>query len=103
MANPLQPKCASVLEKEYNAYVINITAASKAGNMHLIACIKGEFWGFEIKWKTDTPKLPQKEKINKCIEAGGKAYFIRSVEELRSVIDNNTKPTLYPIKSQFIL
>lgn len=101
MANPLQPKCIKVLEDEYTAYVINITAASKAGHMDSIACIKGEFWGFEFKWKTDTPSELQKEKINKCIDAGGKAYFIRSVEQLRCIIDNGVQPTRYDFKPKF--
>ena len=101
MANPLQPKCIRLLEKEFSAYVINITSASHSGHMDLIACIKGEFWGFEIKWKSDTPSLLQKEKINKCLLSGGKAYFIRSVEELRNIITNRLEPISYPIKSQF--
>lgn len=103
MANPLQPKCIKVLENEYDAYVINITAASKSGNMDLIACIKGQFYGFEIKWKTDTPSDLQRDKINKCVAAGGKAYFIRTVEQLRYILDHDMVPETYIIKSQFIL
>lgn len=103
MANPLQPKCAKILEDEYGAYVINVTAASKAGTMDLLACIKGEFWGFEIKWKSDTPNQLQREKINKCLDAGGRAYFIRSPEQLRLVINQRLNPIRYDFKPKFTL
>ncbi|PIR06671.1 MAG: hypothetical protein COV55_02860 [Candidatus Komeilibacteria bacterium CG11_big_fil_rev_8_21_14_0_20_36_20] len=103
MANPLQPKCVKILEEEFNAYVINIIAASKAGNMDLVACIYGEFYGFEIKWKNDQPSELQKEKINLCIDAGGKAYFIRSTEQLRNIINNREKPIKYDFKMKFNL
>lgn len=103
MANPLQPKCIKTLMNEYGAYVINITSASRSGNMDLIACIKGEFWGFELKWKNDKPSELQREKLNKCIDAGGKAYFIRSVEQLREIINKRIPPTRYTFKPTVIL
>lgn len=103
MANPLQPKCNAVLRDEFDAYVINLTAASEAGNMDTVACIKGGFYGFEYKWKTDQPSDVQKQKINDCIDAGGKAYFIRSVEQLRNIMLNNIEPTKYALKHHFNL
>lgn len=103
MANPLQPKCISILEKEFGAYVVNVMAASRSGNMDLIVCIRGTFWGFEIKWKSDTPSIAQKEKINKCIAAGGKAFFVRSTEELRNFILLDAEPIEYVIKPQYKL
>jgi len=103
MANPLQPKCITILEKEYSAYVVNITAASKSGHMDLLACIKGKFYGFEIKWKSDQPSELQKDKINNCIESGGKAYFIRSEDELRQTLDFNIPPIKYETKKRYKL
>lgn len=103
MANKLQPKCIKILEKEYNAYVINLNVASRAGNMDLIACIKGQFYGFEIKWKNDVPSELQKDKINCCIEAGGKAYFIRSEDELRCILEKRIQPHKYKLKSTVTL
>ena len=113
MANPLQPKIIKVLEKEYRAYVINVTGASKSGTMDIVACIprslsigeaySGLFYGFEIKWKNDKPSELQKEKINKCIDAKGSAYFIRSVDQLRDILDNNIPPTKYKLKNTLVL
>lgn len=103
MSNPLQPRCNKLLEEAYKAYIINVTGASKAGHMDTIACINGLFYGFEYKWKTDQPSELQKDKLNKCIEAGGRAYFIRSVEQLKNIMDNNLEPTKYPLKKSFNL
>ena len=101
MANLLQPKCITILEKEFGAYVINVTAASKSGHMDLVACITGEFWGFEIKWKNDQPSELQKEKINKCLDADGRAYFIRSTDQLRQTINQRMEPIRYALKPKF--
>jgi Holliday junction resolvase len=103
MANPLQPKCNALLEDVYGAYIINITGASKSGHMDTVACIKGQFYGFEYKWKTDQPSELQKDKINKCIDAGGKAYFVRSIEQLHHILRNKLEPTKYPLKKTFNL
>lgn len=103
MANPLQPKVIKRLETKYSAYVINLNAASKSGHMDIIACIKGLFYGFEVKWKNDKPNDLQRDKINNCIDAGGKAYFIRSIEELDDILLNNIPPVKYAITIRFKL
>lgn len=95
MANPLQPKCIEVLEKHFNAYVINLVSASRNGEPDLVACINGEFWAFEIKYKTDVPSELQKIKLNKINEAGGRGYFIRSTEELIFAINYRKPPEIF--------
>lgn len=97
MSNPLQPKVIRCLEQEYDAYVINLNAASKAGHGDVIACIRGLFYMFEVKWKTDQPSALQRQKINACIDAGGRAYFIRSVERLREILDSGEDPIRYTV------
>jgi hypothetical protein len=119
MSNPLQPKIAKVLAEEYSAYIINVVMASKAGHMDIIACIPrvlhlaealnrqqgliGVFYGFEVKWKNDQPSELQKGKINNLIDAGGRGYFIRSVEQLRDILDNDRAPVKYEVKTRFKL
>lgn len=103
IANPLQPKIAKILVEEYDAYIINVVMASRAGHMDIVACIKGLFYGFEIKWKNDQPSELQKGKINDLIDAGGKGYFIRSEANLRDVLDNNLIPVRYEVKTRFKL
>lgn len=103
MANPLQPKVLSILKQEYTPFVINLMSASTSGNMDILACINGIMYGFEIKWKNDTPSELQKTRINLLREAGGKGFFIRSVEQLRNILENNLPSEYYPEKSEFIL
>jgi len=103
MANPLQPKCIKVLEQEFKAYVIKIVRSSKAGDGDIIACIDGLFYMFELKYKSDRPSELQKVKINKAVDAGGKAYFIRSVEELRYTLNNDVPPIRYTLANKLTL
>lgn len=103
MANPLQPKVIKLLEHKYNAYVINNTGTAKAGHPDLTVCLNGLFYGFEIKWKTDRPSELQKIKINKIIDAGGRAYFIQTIEQLCKIIDENIKPKKYELNQKFSL
>lgn len=117
MANPLQPKCAKILEIEYNAFVIIPTGTTKSGVPDILACIPmnigtnicvetvtlGLFYGFEIKWKNDQPSELQKQKINAVIDAGGRAYFIRSEHQLREILDSNLQPIKYDLKPKMQL
>lgn len=103
MANPLQPKCMKILNHEYGAYVINLIGSSISGHGDIVACIKGLFYVFEIKYKNDQPSELQKKKINDCIDAGGKAYFIRSEEQLRHILDTNEAPVKYALKQSIDL
>lgn len=103
MANPLQPKVVKCLENDFSAYVINITSASKAGHMDVIACIKGLFYGFEVKWKNDVPSPLQKQKINELSNSGGKGYFIRSIAQLRDILENDRPTERYDLSTKLIL
>lgn len=102
MANPLQPKVIKTLEQEYGAFTVN-AMGSKAGLMDVVACVHGLFYGFEVKWKNDQPSELQKDKINQVIDSGGKAYFVRSIDQLRSIIDNDEQPVKYVLKNHFKL
>lgn len=103
MANPLQPKVIKYLETVGEAYVVNIITASKSGAPDLIACIHGRFFAFEIKWGEDKPSELQKKKINDIIDHGGSAYFIRSVDELHSILTHNIPPIKYELKNKLVL
>jgi len=102
MANPLQPRIIQVLEKKYKAYVINCHS-TRGGDMDIIACIDGRFYGFEIKWNNDVPSALQKIKINKCLDSGGHAWFIKSVDQLCSIIDNGLIPIRYETNIKVVL
>ena len=58
-----------------------------AGIPDIIACIKGHFFGFEVKTDTGKPTELQKATIRKILRCGGTAAVVRSVDEVRALIE----------------
>ncbi len=52
-----------------------------------IACVDGRFYGFEVKTETGKPTKLQEATIRKILKAGGAAVIVRSVDEVRAVIE----------------
>lgn len=44
----------------------------KSGVPDIVACIKGTFWGIEVKRKGKTPTVLQTRRMEEIIHAGGK-------------------------------
>lgn len=59
-----------------------------AGIPDIIACIDGRFFGFEVKIEDGKPTKLQEATIRKILAAGGTALVVRSVDEVRAVIDS---------------
>lgn len=91
----LQAQCIRVIEEEFHGYAIKVIAASKSGVGDIICCISGRFYLFEVKAKNDTEKPLQRDNVNRVIEAGGCAAFIRSVEQLRQFIISGARSERY--------
>ncbi len=58
-----------------------------AGIPDIIACIRGHFYGFEVKTQSGRPTELQEAVIRKILAAGGTALVVRSVDEVRAVVD----------------
>lgn len=58
-----------------------------AGIPDVIACINGHFYGFEVKTEIGRPTKLQEATIRKITEAGGTATVVRSVDEVRAVVE----------------
>lgn len=58
-----------------------------AGIPDIIACINGHFYGFEVKNEIGRPTKLQEAAIRKICAAGGTALVVRSVDEVRAVIE----------------
>jgi len=58
-----------------------------AGITDIIACIDGHFYGFEVKTEEGRPTKLQEATIRKILAAGGTATVVRSVDEVRVVLD----------------
>lgn len=60
-----------------------------AGIPDVICCYRGRCYGFEVKTDTGEPTELQKATIRKIQKAGGTALVVRSVDEVRAVINGS--------------
>ncbi len=60
-----------------------------AGIPDVICCYRGRFYGFEVKTETGEPTELQKATIRKIQKARDTALVVRSVDEVRAVIDGS--------------
>ena len=58
-----------------------------AGIPDIIACINGHFFGFEVKTDVGKPTKLQEATIRKILAAGGTAVVVRSVDEVKAVVN----------------
>ncbi len=58
-----------------------------AGIPDVIACVNGRFFAFEVKTETGKPTALQEATIRKILAAGGTAAVVRSVDEVRGLIE----------------
>lgn len=83
----LQNKVLRLLESLENCYVFKVVQANRAGVPDVIACLNGEFFAFELKrdYKEKTSKV-QNFHLAKIEKAGGKAFVIRDLGELKNIL-----------------
>ena len=62
-----------------------------AGIPDIIACINGRFYGFEVKNEIGQPTKLQEATIRKILAAGGTAVVVRSVDEVKAVVNGITE------------
>ena len=60
-----------------------------AGIPDIIACINGRFYAFEVKTAVGKTTKLQDATIRKILACGGVAVVVRSVSEVRAVIDGS--------------
>lgn len=60
-----------------------------AGIPDIIACINGHFYGFEVKAENGKSTKLQEATIRKILAAGGTALVVRSVDEVRTVVNGS--------------
>ena len=59
-----------------------------AGIPDIICCHRGHFYAFEVKTDKGEPTELQKATIRKILASGGTAVVVRSVDEVRAVINS---------------
>ena len=60
-----------------------------AGIPDIITCVNGRFIAFEVKTDTGKTTALQDATIRKILAAGGQAYVVRSVDEVRAILDGS--------------
>ena len=60
-----------------------------AGIPDIIACIDGKFYAFEVKTPVGKTTKLQEATIRKILTCGGTASVVRSVDEVRAVINGS--------------
>ncbi|MBR3623759.1 MAG: VRR-NUC domain-containing protein [Selenomonadaceae bacterium] len=58
-----------------------------AGIPDIIACIDGKFYGFEVKTERGKTTALQEATIGKINAAGGMAVVVRSVEDVKKILE----------------
>lgn len=60
-----------------------------AGIPDIIACYHGGFIAFEVKTKSGKVTALQEATMQKIRKAGGQAFVVRSLEEVKSIFEEN--------------
>ncbi len=60
-----------------------------SGIPDVICCYDGRFYGFEVKTDVGQPTKLQEATIRKIRAAGGTALVVRSVDEVRAIIEGS--------------
>lgn len=87
----IQKKIINLLETKYNAYVVKVQTASKAGVPDLLACVEGKFIGIEVKRlesKNNVSKL-QSYNLDKIEDAYGLSMVAWNTEMVEDFIEEN--------------
>ena len=77
----IQRKIAKYIEGE-GGFIFKTISCNKNGIPDLIACISGQFVAIEVKKDGNDPSVIQLFQMDKIIEAGGKAFVAKSVEDV---------------------
>ena len=87
MEKTVQSKIIKYLEKK-GAWVVKIISCNKNGCPDLLVCYKGKFYGFEVKRSDGRGKVSplQIYRIKQINDCGGKAYVVKSVEEVKKIL-----------------
>jgi Holliday junction resolvase len=85
----IQKKIITMLEKDYNAYVVKVQVASKSGVPDLLCCVNGHFIGIEVKRpssKTNVSRL-QEYNLHQIRQAKGLAIVAWSTQQVEELLN----------------
>lgn len=82
----IQKKIIDYLHSQ-GAWTVKTIQCNKAGVPDILASLDGKFIGLEVKTETGKPSALQLRNIKQIIRSGGVAGVVRSVEEVKKLID----------------
>lgn len=86
MEQDIQSKIIGYLNSQ-GFYTIKVVRASKRGVPDICSCVHGLFVVFEVKDKNGLVAPLQQANIDKVIKSKGFAYSVRSLSEVKSIIN----------------
>jgi len=104
MSNALQKDVIDAL-KARDAWCIKIMQANENGCPDILACVRGRFWGIEIKSGEDKLSPIQHEQLCRIIEVGGVGIVVGSdvyhAGRLTKQIIKLSEREVYPLAVNF--
>lgn len=100
MEQDIQSSIKKYLE-EKGMYVTKVVIATKNGTPDLICCVNGKYLAFEIKRNEKAVKNAeelQKFNVRKIRKAGGEAFIVASLDEVKQII-NRLKSVDFTLKT----
>jgi len=85
----IQKKITTMLETDYEAYVVKVISASKSGVPDLLCCVEGHFFGVEVKLpesKHNVSKL-QEYNLSKIEQSGGGSMVAWNTKMVSDYVD----------------
>ena len=73
------------------AYIVKTIVTNRNGVPDILACFKGKFIAFEVKQPGKKATELQQYNINEIQKAGGSAYCVHSLDEVKVIIENIQK------------
>ena len=82
----IQKTILNYLKELDQTYSFKVIVANRKGIPDIIVCYKGRFIAFEVKTTKGKATELQKLNLRQIEDAGGKAYVVRSVEEVKECL-----------------
>ena len=86
LESAIQAKILKHLRSIPNCWAIKVVAANCNGTPDILACINGQFYAFEVKNERGRLSPIQQVQLDRIASAQGKAYTVRSLEEVIQII-----------------
>ena len=83
----IQSKIVNYLKLK-KVWYTKVISASHSGIPDILCCYKGKFIAFEVKQPGRVPTALQQMNIDNITLAGGYAYVVSSVTEVKNIIDS---------------